>query len=195
MHHGILSPGAKIGKHRVGVLPGSLNLADECGVARPGISIQGTNILEHAGPDRIEVNVSGQLQQIRVLLTNDRFVSILKQMPVAPVPQVEIDDISGEKAPHALGQGLAARSHQEVKMSGHERPRIHSQSPSLTEPCQAVEEILLVRLVAEDLGLFNPRPMTWCNVPGASSLGCLGIPNHYPLCPLIVKFIQKQRPL
>ena len=43
-------------------------------------------------------------------------VVILKEMPVAPVPQVEVDDISCEKAPHALGQGLGARPHQEVKM-------------------------------------------------------------------------------
>ena len=39
-------------------------------------------------------------------------VAILKEMPVAPVPQVEVDDISCEKAPHALGQGLGARPHQ-----------------------------------------------------------------------------------
>ena len=38
----------------------------------------------------------------------------------------------------------------------HERPGIHNQSPSLTELCHTVEEILLVRLVAEDLGSFNP---------------------------------------
>jgi hypothetical protein len=116
-------------------------------VACPRISIQGSYIREHAGPHRIEVNVSYQLHQI----TDDGFVSVLKEMPVAPVPQVEVDAISCEKAPHALGQGLGTRPHEEVNMIGHERPRIHNQSPCLT-----VEEILLVRLVAEDPDSFNP---------------------------------------
>lgn len=114
-------------------------------------------------------------------------------MPVAPVPQVEVDDISVEKTPHACGQGLGARPHQAVNMSGHERPGIHSQGFFLTELRRASEEILLLLLVAEDLCSFNPRLMTWCKVPGASSLGCLGITNTPS--PLIVKFIQKQRPL
>ena len=28
-----------------------------------------------------------------------------------------------------------------------------------------------------------PRPMTWCRVPGASNLGCLGIINLHPISP------------
>ena len=52
---------------------------------------------------------------------------------MALVSQVEVDDISCEKPPHAPGQRLVSRPDEKMKMAGRERPAIHNQSPSLTK--------------------------------------------------------------
>lgn len=116
-------------------------------------------------------------------------------MPMALVPQVEVDDISRQKAPHALRERPSARPHQQVEVIGHERPGIYNQGPSPTEFFDTVEEILPVRLVAEDLGSFNTP--AYDMVQGArgieSRVSRHAQSLHPP--PVIVKFIQKQRPL
>lgn len=78
----------------------------------PSISINCAHILNHAGPKWIEVDVACKLQKIRLLLTNYRFVSVLKYLPMALVPQVEVYDISCKEAAHVLGEGLVYRSYQ-----------------------------------------------------------------------------------
>jgi len=39
-----------------------------------------------------------------------------------------------------------------------------------------------------------PRPMTWCNTPGASNLANLGIPCNFQYLRLIVKHFLHERP-
>ena len=58
------------------------------------------------------MNISRQFQQVGILLTDDRFIPVLKEMATSFVPQVKFDYIAGEKFLHALGNGLASRSNQ-----------------------------------------------------------------------------------
>lgn len=49
------------------------------------------------------MNISGQPHEIGVVLSHDRFISVLKQVTIALVLAVEIDNIPREKFPHIVG--------------------------------------------------------------------------------------------
>jgi len=67
------------------------------------------------------MDISGQFQEIRIVLTDDGFVSVLKQVTVPLVSAVEIDHISGKQSSHAGGEELIASAHQQMKMVRHQR--------------------------------------------------------------------------
>jgi len=77
-------------------------------------------------------------------------------MAIAPMTPVEIDHIAREQLPHALGDRLSPCPHEEMKMIGHQGPSIDDQTPVATKGGQAIQEIIPVSYVAEDLGAFDP---------------------------------------
>jgi hypothetical protein len=46
------------------------------------------------------VNVARQFQQVGILLTDDRFISVLKEMTGSFMAQVKINNITGQKLLH-----------------------------------------------------------------------------------------------
>jgi hypothetical protein len=68
-----------------------------------------------------------------------------------------------------------------VEVIRHERPGIDAQRPRTTQVGEAAEEILAITVVRKIDARSIPRPITWCNTPGASSLGCLGMGVGYRL--------------
>jgi hypothetical protein len=81
-------------------------------MALPKVFCKGNHILENPGTDRIQMDIAGQLQKVRIVFADDRFIPILKQMVRALVPSIEVDHIAREKPSHALGKGLTPRPHQ-----------------------------------------------------------------------------------
>jgi hypothetical protein len=71
---------------------------------------------------RIEMNVANQLQKIDILLAQDRFIAVLKQMTDPAVPPIEAAGISAQNPPHKLGDGGVSGSKQKMKMIGQQRP-------------------------------------------------------------------------
>ena len=57
--------------------------------------VQPIGIMNQICPEGFQVNVENRFFQIKILLPHDRFESVLKKLPAAPVPLVETDDISG----------------------------------------------------------------------------------------------------
>jgi hypothetical protein len=51
--------------------------------------------LHHAGSDRIEMNITHQLQKIALAVADDRFVAPLKQMPLVSVGPVKPPYVAG----------------------------------------------------------------------------------------------------
>jgi hypothetical protein len=64
-------------------------------VPRKGIPPQSFHILYDSSPERIQVNVSHQLQQIGIFLAQDGFITILEEMPMPPITMIEKNGISG----------------------------------------------------------------------------------------------------
>jgi hypothetical protein len=63
----------------------------------PAISIfvQIWKASDDSRPDRIQVNIPHKLQQIRILLTDDRLISILEKVSNPFMPAIKTDRISG----------------------------------------------------------------------------------------------------
>ena len=69
-------------------------------MAGPWIRIQSVYIFDDARSQRVEVDIAGELQQIRILLTDNGLIAILEEMSVATVSSVKIDHIAREELPH-----------------------------------------------------------------------------------------------
>jgi len=121
----------------------------------PGVSAQFAQLVHQAAPDGIQMDVPGQLQQIRVLFADDGLVPILKQTAVPLVPPIEIDHIPGEQPLQAPEKRPPARSHQEMEVVRHEGPRIDGQAPVLRQLREPIHEIRPVLVTPEDFGAVD----------------------------------------
>ena len=102
------------------------------------------------------MKVADQFGQVGVLLTEDRFVPVLEKVPVAPVALVKRHGMAGHQPAHHGGYGCFAGSQQQVKVIIHQRP---GKAPGLgfnQNARQPLDEILPVRVVAEDDALLDP---------------------------------------
>jgi hypothetical protein len=58
------------------------------------------------------VDISGKLQKVRIIFTDNGFVSVLEKMPITIVAAVKIDHITGKKLSHVMGKRLFGCSDQ-----------------------------------------------------------------------------------
>lgn len=79
------------------------------------------------------MNVAHQFEQIGIFLTQDRFVPVLEQVPMAAVAAVETDGMAGQQPQHKAGDRGRTGSQQQMKMVGNQRP-------SVTEGCGTFNE-------------------------------------------------------
>ena len=80
---------------------------------------------DHPRPDRVEHDIAGQLQEVRLLLHNDPLVPALEHMPHAPMPPVEALGIDPVQLAHAFGQVAVRRLDQQVIVVVHQAVRVH----------------------------------------------------------------------
>jgi len=69
-------------------------------MAAPGVYFRG---FDHAGPHRIEMDVTDQLQQITVTINQNRFETPLKEMTVSFLPPVDSAGKTKREILHAVG--------------------------------------------------------------------------------------------
>jgi hypothetical protein len=75
----------------------------------------------------------------------------LKQMAASPVPAIVSGPVAGQKTAHRCGHWHIACSQQQVKVVGDQRPRIASGSCLLQNRFQALNEIISIMVVIEDI--------------------------------------------
>ena len=71
-------------------------------------------------PQRVQVNIPYQFQQIGLFLAQDRFVAVLKEMPASVVFPIEGDGVPREKFSHDTRNRGTSRPEQQVYMVGHQ---------------------------------------------------------------------------
>jgi len=59
-----------------------LDLPHQYSVTAPGVAIKLVKIFKLPGPNLIQMNVTNQLLEVPVFLTNDRVISVLEEMAV-----------------------------------------------------------------------------------------------------------------
>ena len=64
------------------------------------------------GPQWIQMDVTHQLQQVGVFLTQYGFIPVLKQVTGTPVTSVETNGVAGQQPPHDGGDRSGARLQQ-----------------------------------------------------------------------------------
>jgi hypothetical protein len=99
-------------------LPRPCDVAQQGAMAAPWVTVQRPEVLRQPGPHRIEVEIAHQLEQVRFLLAQDRFVAILEEIPVAVMATVEDPCVSRQDASHDRRQRDATRTEQKVHVVG-----------------------------------------------------------------------------
>jgi hypothetical protein len=97
----------------------------------------------------------------------DSTCPIPEGMLVALMPVIARGRVPGEEPAHGRGQGLAARAHPQVHVSGQERPAEHLEPPPPTASRRASKSCRFA-VVSKRRRRSISRTLTACNVPGAS---------------------------
>src|SRR4030066_2113107 len=95
------------------------------------------------------MNVTDQFQEIGVLLTDNRFVTILKQMATPVVFQIISDGMTRQKTPHQFRNSLGTTEYQEVEVIIHQSPSHYFRSSHLHQFTDTRDKILPVLFVKE----------------------------------------------
>ncbi len=95
------------------------------------------------------MNVSDELLKIHFLLTQDGSVAVLKQMPAAFMPLIEIYRVTRQQAMHERVQGSFGRREQQVNVIWDQCPSIANDFTFSDQPSQTPEELLFILAIAE----------------------------------------------
>jgi hypothetical protein len=101
------------------------------------------------------MNVTYQFQEIRVLFTDNRFVTILKEMATPAMSQIISDGMTRQKTSHKFRNSLGAAEYQEVDVIFHESPSQYSRSTRFHQLTNPRNKILTVLVIKEDRAAFN----------------------------------------
>jgi hypothetical protein len=114
------------------------------------VRVEGLHVLNKAGTDRIKVDVAHQFQEVRLLVAQNRFVSVLKEMARSSVTPVMGDGVSGKEATHHLGDRNEAGLQKQMKMVGQKHPGITAGACLSENGRKTVDEIIPVPTVSKD---------------------------------------------
>ena len=103
----------------------------------------------------IQVDVSNELQEVGLVLAQDRLEPILEQVPGPVMATIEVRRITGEQRSHRATQRLCNRPEQEMHVVRHQSPRVHVDRASLDEQADATEKIFAIRVIDEDRATFD----------------------------------------
>jgi hypothetical protein len=148
--------GAELGEDGSGVLPGARDGPTERAVAGPGVAVESAERGNDLRPDRVQVEVADEFQQVGLFLHHDGFIAVLESMPDPLVAAVEGPSVPRQKGAHAAGQGPRPGADQQMGMIGEERPGIDDPGSRLGEGFQTRDEIAAVGVVPKDSRPLDP---------------------------------------
>ena len=121
----------------------------------PCIAVEGGEIGNQSGPQRIEVDIANQFEEVGIFLADDGFVAVLKEMPGTVVTAIEIDGIACEKSAHEGGEPAMAGAEQQVNVVGHQRPGEAFDASLDEEFGQGLEKPAAVGIVPENVATVD----------------------------------------
>ncbi len=79
-----------------GDLSTKLMCAQQNAMSAPPVVVQSIEVANSSGAQRIKVNIPDQFQQIGLLVTDNGFVAVLKQVAAATMTEIESGGMSGQ---------------------------------------------------------------------------------------------------
>jgi len=101
-------------------------------------------------PERIQVEVADEFQEIGLLLHHDGLVPVLEQVAHPSMAAVEGPRVAGEQGAHTARERPLPRPDEEVRMGGEERPRVDREAGRVDQGHQPADEVCPVQVGAED---------------------------------------------
>jgi len=138
-------------EHCVDILTRYLGLTHEDRMPGPWVTFQLVNIVDNTCSNRIQVNISHKLEEVFVLIANDRLVTVLEEVSASVVAQVECDSIAREKTTHESRQGYLARTDEEMEVIGEKSPSEADGVGFLQQRGKTLDEKAPVVIVQEDI--------------------------------------------
>lgn len=81
-------------------LPGAFHNTQKGRMPAPRIFLQCLKATHQTSSQWIEVNITHQLKEVGIFFTNNRFITILKQVPDTFIPIIERHGIARHQPPH-----------------------------------------------------------------------------------------------
>ena len=91
-------------------------VAEDGAMSAPGVFVEFVEVLNQFGPERVEVNIANQFEEVWVLFADDGLVSVLEEMACPFVAFIKGDGVSGHAFAHNLAEGGRAGAQEKVKM-------------------------------------------------------------------------------
>jgi hypothetical protein len=151
----VFGSAAELGEDEVGILGRERPVAEQDGMAGPGVVVQGVDADGEAGTDRVEVDVADEFEQVRFLLDQCVLEAVLEEVSGAVVAGVERTGVAAEEALHEVGEGGFAGTKQGVGVVGHEGPSVETGAAFQDQGRQAVEKVMAVVIAEKDLTAFD----------------------------------------
>lgn len=141
---------SELGENEVDILGWKLSLAEEDGVASPGIGGERVDGDVETRTNGVEVDVANEFEQIGVFLDEDVLEAILEQVPRPAVDAVEGGGVGAEPALSETGEGEITGAQECVGMVGHESPGVEAGSGFEDEGAEAIKEAVAVAVGPKD---------------------------------------------
>lgn len=131
-------------QNRLRILPGKLDVSHQGAVAAPRIHDQPGEIAYEPGTNRVEMNVSNQSEEIRLVIHHLGSVSIFEEMTHPLIPLVEANRIAGQEALHDSREPLGTGPDRQVDVIGHQTPGVDERRVPLANDFETIEEVLSI---------------------------------------------------
>ena len=122
---------AEVSEHSAAILLRKDSIPEQHGVTGPRVVSKGIDGLDEARPQRVEMDVANQGEQVGFVLDENGLEAVLKQVADAAISAVEGDGVTGQQAPQQRGQRHGAGTQEQVEVIGKERPRIEARIDDL----------------------------------------------------------------
>jgi hypothetical protein len=115
------------------------------------VGVQPAHVVNDPGSKRVEMKVPNELQEIRLLINHDGFISVLKEMTTATVSPVEGTCVPRKEGSHRPGQWAVSRTEQEMEVIRQESPCVDGYRTSLRNLGQPPDEVIAVPIIPEEI--------------------------------------------
>ncbi|MEZ4600494.1 MAG: hypothetical protein R2940_11965 [Syntrophotaleaceae bacterium] len=125
-------------------------------MAAPGIILEGIQVFNDSGTQRIQVDIPHQFQQVGIAVADNGFVTILEQVADTIVAQVENYGVTGKQTAHEMRKLGDMGLYQQMEMGIQQSPGETLRPGFAKQPGKAGEELFAILVIEKNRTFLNP---------------------------------------